>query len=251
MAKALFAATSLALLLMLFGGAGDDVKARALGSRRSSEYRATGNLLYAGGFFLEPEGGGSGEVEAAGEDELLPGDILLGRCNLSFVPSLNPVSQWTHASIYLGDNEIMDAGYASSVVTRHPLRTWMYPDMTWVVYLRVASADQETRGRVVKFAREQQGKPYDINWLSKQADGESWYCSEFVWAAYLQASGGTIDLVSKPELLGVSPDDIYNHPDTEVIGGHFERKPETILSIFAKLFVVCIMAKGLMIMRLT
>jgi len=113
-----------------------------------------------------------------------------------------------------------------------------------VAYLRVVSADAETRQKAVEFALSKQGEPYDINWFSKQAEGGSWYCSELVWAAYLNASEGRIDLSRSPDVFGVSPDEIYQSSSISIVGGHYERKPDTISSMLMKAIVLCFLAGG-------
>ena len=178
------------------------------------------------------------------EEILIPGDILLGRCRFSLVPSINPLEGWTHVALYIGDGKIMVASNPVAGVVRCGLYQWDFPKMTWVSYLRVVSADEETRKRAVDFAVDKLGQPYDYNWFAQQAEGDSWYCSEFVWAAYLHASGGSIDLAHGPDIFGVSPDDIYRHQDTVVIGGHYEQKPDTALSILMKILGLCILAGG-------
>ncbi|NPV59230.1 MAG: hypothetical protein HPY75_06155 [Actinobacteria bacterium] len=182
------------------------------------------------------------EREAPGSQSILePGDILLGRCRLSPVPSLDPFQSWTHAAIYVGDETIVVAGNPATGVVERSLESWMYPEMTWVCYMRVKVPDESVREKAVEFAREKLGQPYDINWLSKQADGESWYCSELIWAAYRHASDGGIDLVTWPDFFGVSPDEIYSHEATYEIGGHYEKRPDTIFSLGAKISLICIL----------
>ncbi len=183
-----------------------------------------------------PEPGTPGDAEV-----LEAGDILLGRCRLSPVPSLNPFMSWTHAAIYAGDETIIVAGNPATGVVERRLESWMYPEMTWVCYLRVRGADKATKKRAVEFAREKVGQPYDINWLSKQMAGDSWYCSELIWAAYHHASDGGIDLVSKPDIFGVAPDEIYAHEDTVEVGGHYEKRPDTIFSLIAKISLICML----------
>jgi hypothetical protein len=68
-------------------------------------------------------------------------------------------------------------------------------------------------------------------WLTKDANRAGWYCSELVWAAYLHASNGTINLEHTPDSLGVSPDEIFKDEDVMVIGGHLEDKPPTLWSL--------------------
>jgi len=175
---------------------------------------------------------------------LVPGDILLGRCKLSPVPSLNPSEGWTHACMYIGNGQIVVASQPGVGVIKSFLENWMYPEMTWVSYLRVDSTSKETRAKAVEFAVSKVGQPYDLNWFSKQLHGDSWYCSELVWAAYYHASDGYVDLVRSPDLFGVSPDEIYMSEHTVVIGGHYEKKPDTILSLLMKVFTLCVLFGG-------
>lgn len=165
-----------------------------------------------------------------GVDFLQPGDILLGRCEGSPVPSLHPGDNWTHAAMYVGNGQVIEAANPEENVLKRRLDDWQYPRMTWVSYVRIGSADDDVRRRAVSFALDQVGKPYDVNWLSKQADGNSWYCSEMVWAAYLYASDGAIDLAGGSSLWGVSPDDLAAYAGATAVGGHYEFKPGTLWS---------------------
>ncbi len=167
-------------------------------------------------------------------DFLLPGDILLGRCADSPVPSWNPDGNWTHAAMYVGYGLVVEAANPAEKVLMRQMEDWQYPHMTWVSYLRIGNADEDVKRLAVTFALDQVGKPYDLNWLSKQVDGQSWYCSEIVWAAYLFASDGAIDLASGSNLWGVSPDDLAGYAGASIVGGHYEFKPETLwLSLLA------------------
>jgi hypothetical protein len=235
--------------MMMFTGA-FDYPARGKGEGTAPSLGRIGSLLVSavGGSEVaaadgshEPAAGFSGY---AGTEGLIPGDILLGRCRLSLVPSLNPHNGWTHAALYAGNDRVIVASNPRTGVMEVGMRSWLYPYMTWVVYMRVPAASEETRERAVGFAREQKGQPYDINWLSKQEYGDTWYCSEIIWAAYLHASEGRIDLARGPGWFGVSPDDIFNHRDTVVAGGHFEAKPDTAYSLLLKALAICILAGG-------
>ncbi|MHB8780931.1 MAG: YiiX/YebB-like N1pC/P60 family cysteine hydrolase [Candidatus Geothermincolia bacterium] len=161
---------------------------------------------------------------------LSPGDILLGRCEGSFVPSGNPHDNMTHAAMYIGNSQVVEAGNPSSGVTKRPLEAWLYPKMTWVTYIRIPAATDEMRRLACSFMLSQVGKPYDIVWYDKQPNGPSWYCSEIVWAAYLFASGGAIDLEGEPDMWGVHPDEIARYGGAVSIGGHYEYKPVTFWS---------------------
>lgn len=189
----------------------------------------------------EAERPGSGDAGGSMEDYLQPGDIILGRCRLSLVPSLDPARGWTHAAIYVGDGFIVVASNPFQGVVKARARSWEYPRMTWVTCLRVTSATVEERSKAAEFAEGEVGKPYDLNWFAAQEEGPSWYCSELVWAAYMQATGGRVNLEPGLGALGVSPDDLYNHEHTVVIGGHYESKPDTVLSLMAKALVLCAM----------
>jgi hypothetical protein len=126
--------------------------------------------------------------------------------------------------MYVGDEGVIEAVWNDVVLSR--LEDWSYPKMSWVAALRVTSATPEIRAAAVAFAKEQKGKAYDLALYQKDAAGNSWFCSELVWAAYLNASGGQIDISGQPDLYGVSPTDIYDNEDTEVIAGHYEKNPQ-------------------------
>lgn len=104
---------------------------------------------------------------------------------------------------------------------------WEYPGMTWVTYMRVVTADDATRQKAVEFAQQQadRGCPYDIRFYAKQAHGGSWYCSELVWAAYLNASHGAIDFESPPHMFGVYPWEVEHSDNVAYLSGHYEKEP--------------------------
>lgn len=191
----------------------------------------------------EDGGEGSGGERPAGSWDRLtlePGDILLGRRGMSVVPTMNPVKGWTHAALYAGNGEVIEAVRPGVGVVVKSLDSWKFPKMTWVSHVRVITAEEETRRKAAEFARGQVGQPYDMRLLSKQVDGDSWYCSELIWAAYMHASEGRIDLAADLDIFGVSPDDIFLHQNTAEVGGHFERCPDTLLSFVAKISLMCI-----------
>lgn len=186
-------------------------------------------------------GRGAGESGRAArmEDYLEPGDVLLGRCRVSLVPSMNPPGGWTHAALYVGDGEMVVAANPYQGTVRTLVGSWEYPRMTWVVCLRVTAATAEERRLAARLAEEEVGTSYDLNWFAEQEDGDTWYCSELIWGVYHRATGGRLDLERGWGTFGVSPDDIYLHPGTEVIGGHFERRPDTALSLLAEVLALC------------
>jgi hypothetical protein len=163
-----------------------------------------------------------GKVGRTLRTALIPGDILFGRIDDSLVPGA-----WSHVAIYAGDGQVVEAASENQNVGVRTEIDWQKPNMTWVSFMRVVTADAPTREKAVGFARRQveRGCPYDIRFYTKQANGGSWYCSELVWAAYLNASGGAIDLEHTPDRLGVYPWEIERSSDAVYIGGHYEREP--------------------------
>lgn len=159
---------------------------------------------------------------------LLPGDILLGRIPQSLVPGA-----WSHVALYAGDGRVIEAASEDEDVGIREERDWDYPGMKWVTYLRVVDADRDLRGRAVAFGLRQvdRGCPYDIRFYSKQRHGGSWYCSELVWAAYLEASSGSINLEEGPDMLGVYPWEIEASEEVAYVGGHYEREPKRTAKI--------------------
>jgi len=163
------------------------------------------------------------------------GDLLLCRSYESLIPN---VDFWTHIGIYVEQsNQIVEALEGGVVAT--PLAEWSWVgkngrNETCVRALRVKT-DDSTRDKAVNFALAQRGKSYDFGSLflnSKQEGGEcslckKWYCSELVWAAYLNASDRQINLDQDEKGL-VSPDDIDKDNDVEMIGEHKEAIPQRV-----------------------
>ncbi len=161
------------------------------------------------------------------------GDLLLWRSPKSPV-TLKPGEFWTHAGIYVEKSNKMVEARAKSV-NYYPLSDWSWlKGQTCVRALRVKT-DQPIRDKAVEFANGKIGQSYD-SWSillnEKQEGGEcwlckKWYCSELVWAAYLSASNGQINLDQDERGL-VSPDDIDSDDDVEMIGEHKEAIPQVI-----------------------
>jgi uncharacterized protein YycO len=157
---------------------------------------------------------------------IIPGDIVIGHNPIS---SIVIPGYWTHTGIvayyddYAGDWVVIEAWDDPSAVRMVYLRDFMKRYDTFAV-LRVATTD-DIRWNAVVFAYYQLGKPYDWGWYTKEVYGDSYYCSELVWAAYMAASGGTVDLDANPGwtltyLSGVAPQEIYDDDDTYVVYYH-------------------------------
>lgn len=188
-----------------------------------------GNLwtvCYLSGETLAPVGNMTFESDprAVGtsiESALIPGDILLGTIDDSLVPG-----KWSHVAMYAGDGDILEAPAEDGCVEERIVEDWSFPDKTWVAYLRVVSAETPERLAAVEFARVEARRcaPYDVRFYSKQAHGDSWYCSELVWAAYLEGSGGRVNLEHSPDFWGVYPWEIASSQHVVSFGGHYERR---------------------------
>jgi len=151
------------------------------------------------------------------------GDIVIGHSSTTdkIIPGY-----WTHTGMVvyysssLNDWIVVEATPENGV-SLTTLREFMsrYDD---VAILRVATTDS-IRQAAVNFALNQLGKPYDYGWWTKQVYGDSYYCSELVWASYKAVNGPDIDAnpgFSWKYLWGVAPQEVYDDGDTYVIYRH-------------------------------
>ncbi|GAF69302.1 unnamed protein product [marine sediment metagenome] len=76
---------------------------------------------------------------------------------------------------------------------------------------------QSCADSAVEFAESKLGLGYDFVFPQKSMTGDRWYCSELVWASYMQ-SGVDLD----PDAFGVTPDEIAVCPRVELVGEHIE-----------------------------
>ncbi|ASJ11678.1 YiiX/YebB-like N1pC/P60 family cysteine hydrolase [Thermococcus thioreducens] len=155
---------------------------------------------------------------------IVPGDIVIGHNPLS---SIVIPGYWTHTGIiayydyYANDWVVVEAWDDPSAVRLVYLSDFLRRYDT-VAVLRVATTDY-VRQNAVSFALQQLGKPYDWGWWTKQVYGDSYYCSELVWASYIAAGGPDIDAnpgFSWKYLNGVAPQEVYDDGDTYVIYYH-------------------------------
>jgi uncharacterized protein YycO len=158
---------------------------------------------------------------AAWRQGLTKGDVLLSR-NLESLGALGYRGYyWTHAGIYDGEGYVIEATLKTGVA-RVPVSTWDSPAKTDVAILRVCTATEAQIARALAFARKQADnrRPYQdwrLFWDYSASSEEAWYCSELVWAAYLNAG---IDLVPAPGTLGITPTDIVECPLGTIVGSH-------------------------------
>lgn len=153
---------------------------------------------------------------------MIPGDIIMGT-----PPDTNIPTRWSHVGMYIGDGRVVEAYGTAIPVESFPSDDWSYEKMSYASYFRVASADDEIRAKAVEFVKEKvrNEEPYDIGFHAKQLDGQSWYCSEIVWAAYMHASDGAINIEHSPDPLGVYPWEIEHSSETVLVGGYRSTAP--------------------------
>ena len=157
---------------------------------------------------------------------------------------------WTHAGIYVGDvdgdgiGELVEAvkdndGKEVNEVVVNDITKWDYNSnrATWdnsskmcVELLRVKGATANQKSEVVNFVLGQVGDKFNYNMLTKSDDPnkDSWYCSELAWAAYKNQG---INIEDWPDLFFVSPQEINDDGDTELVDKHEEMIPKWICSI--------------------
>lgn len=117
-------------------------------------------------------GYGSAEPQYIPFDKLEPGDILLGGWpNCAY-------GQYSHAGLYLGNNEVLEA-YVDYGVCIQPLGH--YDEYTELCLLRV-EASPAIKKRVVMEARSYAGKMFYP--LAFKNGERYWNCSKIIWQAY-------------------------------------------------------------------
>ena len=169
--------------------------------------------------------------------DIQPGDIL-------YDPYTSGIG---HTGLYVGDGRVIEAqgnaadrSYEKNKVNDNPISLWDYPSRKDAYILRIKNknglseeAMSLIKNNAIEFALQQVypvAKPYDWSWYQKQSDidSPSWYCSELVWAAYINQG---IDLEYSHDPLGiispVSPDEIFMDDDVEVINSHLSTELNT------------------------
>lgn len=146
-------------------------------------------------------GYGQAEVQYIPFDKLEPGDILLGGWpNCAY-------GRYSHAGLYLGNNEVLEA-YVDYGVCIQPLNH--YVDYTELCFLRVKSSPA-VKNEVIKTARSYAGKMFYP--LAFKSGGRYWNCSKIIWKAYADEG---IDLDINRDLW-VAPESFKNAPAVQIL----------------------------------
>jgi hypothetical protein len=210
----------------------------------------------AEGVVLEPIAAfASDGVNYVSTANLLPGDIIVLGTSGTFFDYLIP-GRYSHSELYCGvvqsGEQIWDRDFHTwmAVGTPYVIHSTKSDNAgngvgysKWteavnnhadnILVLRVLKANGATltaseRTAVVNSAKSRLaggvdgypiGPAYDINWLSQQEWGDSYYCSELCWAAYKSALGLDLDSNTSPFGIGVSPDDLWHSQFTSVVAG--------------------------------
>ena len=152
--------------------------------------------------------------------DLVPGDLLLGRGNI-LVPGY-----WSHVGMYIGNGQVIEShpgffedGTYKKGVVQSSFKNWPNRYESWAT-LRVITADSEIRNRAVSFALDQKSEKFSFKWVEKDITDGKWYCSELVYAAYLNASNENINIEDGEDIFGITPDEIYYDNDINVMYDH-------------------------------
>ncbi len=130
------------------------------------------------------------------EEELVPGDIILGG-----YPGC-AYGKYSHAGLYLGNGEVLE-GYVDVGVSRQPLEHYM--SYSYLCVLRVRT-EQKNRNNAVNYALRYEGTCFYP--VSFKAGDRYWNCTKVIWRAYLE-QGINLDLHNDifiaPESFCLSP----------------------------------------------
>lgn len=153
--------------------------------------------------------------------KLEPGDIIVchGCSGALISPFLDIAGYWHHASMYIGNGKMIEAWEEGVRVV--PVD--MVRNADSVAVFRVKTSD-EIKQKAIEWSLGKLGLPYDFKWLSyvggKEIEGDSYYCSELIWAAYLTSGGPDLD--QNPGWswrygFSVAPDELANDDNVEKI----------------------------------
>ncbi|AFL94942.1 hypothetical protein CL1_0737 [Thermococcus cleftensis] len=160
--------------------------------------------------------------------DVQPGDLVYGHSPDLF-NAIIP-GYWIHVAIVAWYNEsindwmVIEAKIGKGVIIS-PLSEFL--SRYDVVALQRVMVDDATKQRAIQFAYQQLGKPYNYDYISKpDVYDDKYYCSQLVWAAYLVASGFTVNLDendgawSWTYFYSVAPQEVYDDPMTYTIYKH-------------------------------
>ncbi len=148
-------------------------------------------------------------------DELQKGDILVR--HKGYGDSVIP-GYWSHIGLIANKsngtyNIIESTTKGSRIVTFEKFK-----GKSEVSMVRIRDANESTREEAVGWASTKVGLPYNFNILNKRIEGNSYYCSELIWAAYKRLG---IDIDKNPGFHikyanSVSPQEIFGDDDVEI-----------------------------------
>lgn len=144
---------------------------------------------------------------------LKPGHVILtrrtGELNNFLIPGF-----WTHASMYLGNEEVAEAVSEGVIITK--LEAFLCGAIHGKDYVMVRDAlylGDADKAVAAEVARSKAGCPYD--WVFDITDDRAFYCSKLVWyaleQAYRRSHLGAASPFTLMEALGVptvTPEDI-------------------------------------------
>ena len=186
---------------------------------------------------------------------LVKGDIIVHAIDNDspYSSTLSPYvpGHWTHAAMYVGDDQVIESGWNS--VRLSPVSEFVYPADECVAIYRVPGLTDTQRENIVNYAKEKLGDGYDVQSLLLQFEGKQqdnddfscwkyigpvsyprckwacshYYCSELVWAAY-RKNGIDFD----PEFGCVYPMDLVlsRHVQVQLVGTHIEKIPKRTMA---------------------
>lgn len=147
-------------------------------------------------------------------DVIAVSGVVMGGLLDVFVPG-----HFTHVAMYIGNGQMIEA-WKDGVRVISVTEVLKANDAAIV---RVRTTDS-IRQAAVNWALTKVGYPYDYIWLTyvggKQVYGNSYYCSELVWAAYLAVGGPDVD--QNPGWSwtygnNVAPQEIVDDGDTYIV----------------------------------
>lgn len=134
-----------------------------------------------------------------------------------YVGNINGIEQMIEASLYPDHKSELNGVHLS------PLSGWAYPTEKFATAYRVKNITPNQRQQAVEFALARRGWPYDKYVSLKQLYGNSYYCSELIWAAYYDAAGIDLGQTGPLSILPVHPDSVaIDTNQLTLVGGHWE-----------------------------